>query len=345
MTATKFLTLGDAVEDEHFPDVDSALRRGRHIDRDDTSWFGFLADAADMLEPFYRRFGAELVYRADGYYYLLPTGVRLAKRYLSVAEMLVGQALTLLYLDPATVEQGGRVRRDQVLGHLATVMGTDALVRALNPKRRRYDERVAQETVRTRVADALRRLGALGFVEALGAEELKLRPALLRFAEPVRASADSTAALSKLVASGELALTPLDAVPEAGEGEFEEETAPFGVAHGGDDVETEGAETYGDASQRAETYGDANQRAETHRAETHPESPEPTETHPGAPNADAPDADTPDADTPDADTPDGELSEVLRGFDPSEFDDFDFEDVKRDPPAELPDDTALEEPE
>ncbi|HSU40497.1 MAG TPA: chromosome partition protein MukE [Polyangiaceae bacterium] len=333
MTATKFLTLGDAVQDEHFPDVDSALRRGRHIDRDDTSWFGFLADAADMLEPFYRRFGAELVYRADGYYYLLPTGDRLAKRYLSVAEMLVGQALTLLYLDPATVEQGGRVRRDQVLGHLATVMGTDALVRALNPKRRRYDERVAQETVRTRVADALRRLGALGFVEALGAEELKLRPALLRFAEPVRASADSTAALSKLVASGELALMPLDAVPEAGEGEFEEETAPFGVAHGGDDVETERAETYGDASPRAETDGDVNERAET---------------HPGAPEADAPNADTPDADaadTPDADAPDGELSEVLRGFDPSEFDDFDFEDVKRDPPAELPDDTALEEPE
>ena len=330
MTATKFLTLGDAVQDEHFPDVDSALRRGRHIDRDDTSWFGFLADAADMLEPFYRRFGAELVYRADGYYYLLPTGDRLAKRYLSVAEMLVGQALTLLYLDPATVEQGGRVRRDQVLGHLATVMGTDALVRALNPKRRRYDERVAQETVRTRVADALRRLGALGFVEALGAEELKLRPALLRFAEPVRASADSTAALSKLVASGELALMPLDAVPEAGEGEFEEETAPFGVAHGGDDVETERAETYGDASPRAETDGDVNERAET---------------HPGAPEADAPNADTPDADAPDADAPDGELSEVLRGFDPSEFDDFDFEDVKRDPPAELPDDTALEEPE
>ncbi|HTQ05356.1 MAG TPA: chromosome partition protein MukE [Polyangiaceae bacterium] len=214
MTATKFLTLGDAVENDEFPAVDLALRRGRHVDRDDAAWFGFLSDAADVLEPFYRRFGAELVYRADGYYYLLPTGDRLAKRHLSVAEMLVGQALTLLYLEPGTVEHGGRVRRDQVLAHLATVMGTDALVRALNPKRRRYDERVAQETVRARVADALRRLTALGFVEALGADELKLRPALLRFAEPVRAAADATGALSKLIASGELALTPLDALPE-----------------------------------------------------------------------------------------------------------------------------------
>jgi chromosome partition protein MukE len=217
MTASKFLTLGDAVAAEQFPEVDLALRRGRHVDRDDGEWFAFLADAADVLEPFYRRFGAELVFRADGYYYLLPTGDRLAKRQLGLAEMLVGQALTLLYLDPATVEQGGRVTREQVLGHLATVMGTDALVRALNPKRRRYDERVAQETVRARVADAIRRLTALGFVEALGPDELKLRPALLRFAEPVRAAADTGEALSRLVASGEHALAPLAAVPEGGD--------------------------------------------------------------------------------------------------------------------------------
>jgi chromosome partition protein MukE len=219
MTATRFLTLGDAVLDEHFPEVDLALRRGRHVDRDDVEWFGFLSDAADVLEPFYKRFGADLVYRSDGFYYLLPTGEKLAKRQLGIAEMLVGQALTLLYLDPATVEQGGRVTREQVLGHLATVMGTDALVRALNPKRRRYDERVAQETVRSRVADALRRLSTLGFVDAIGADELKLRPALLRFAEPVRSSADSTEALERLVASGELALAPLDSVPEGGEGD------------------------------------------------------------------------------------------------------------------------------
>jgi len=223
MTATKFLTLGDAVLDEHFPAVDLALRRGRHIDRDDVEWFGFLSDAADMLEPFYRRFGADLVYRSDGFYYLLPTSEGLAKRHLSVAEMLVGQALTLLYLDPASVEQGGRVTREQVLGHLATVMGTESLVRALNPKRRRYDERVAQETVRARVADALRRLALLGFVDAIGAEELKLRPALLRFAEPVRAAADSNAALARLVASGELMLSPLDSVPDGAE---QDEPAP-----------------------------------------------------------------------------------------------------------------------
>jgi chromosome partition protein MukE len=245
MTATKFLTLGDAVSDEQFPAVDVALRRGRHIDREDLEWFGFLADAADVLEPFYRRFGAELVYRSDGFYYLLPAGDRLAKRQLSVAEMLVGQALTLLYLDPGTVEQGGRVTREQVLGHLATVMGTDALVRALNPKRRRYDERVAQETVRARVAEALRRLATLGFVDAIGPEEFKLRPALLRFAEPARSATDSSEALARLLASGEFALTQLDSVPERPEPDddgADDDGADDDAAERDDGTDDDGAE-------------------------------------------------------------------------------------------------------
>ncbi|HEX5099105.1 MAG TPA: chromosome partition protein MukE [Polyangiaceae bacterium] len=243
MTATKFVTLGDAVLDEQFPPVDLALRRGRHVDRDDAEWFGFLRDAADVLEPFYRRSGAELVYRADGYYYLLPNGDKLTKRQLGIAEMLVGQALTLLYLDPANVEQGGRVTREQVLAHLATVMGTDALIRALNPKRRKYDERVAQETVRARVADALRRLAALGFVEAVAAEEFKLRPALMRFAEPVRASADSADALSRLVASGEVAFAPAEPETEVGGGPEGDETGDGPAPNdGGDEPEPTSAE-------------------------------------------------------------------------------------------------------
>jgi len=217
VSATKFPSLGDAVADEVFPEVDMALRRGRHVDRDDAAWFGFLSDAADVLEPFYRRYGAELVFRADGFYYLLPTGEKLAKRQLSIAEMLVGQALTLLYLDPASVESGGRVTRERLLSHLATVMGTDALMRALNPKRRRYDERVAHETVRAKVSDAVRRLAGLGFVELEGAENLRLRPALLRFAEPVRHADDSAESLARLVASGEVSLDP---VPDADEDEL-----------------------------------------------------------------------------------------------------------------------------
>jgi chromosome partition protein MukE len=254
VSGSKFPTLGDAVLDDAFPDVDLALRRGRHVDRDDAAWFGFLSDAADVLEPFYRRFGAELVYRADGFYYLLPTGEKLATRQLSVAEMLVGQALTLLYLDPSSVENGGRVTRERLLSHLATVMGTDALMRALNPKRRRYDERVAHETVRSKVSDAIRRLSVLGFVELEGAEELRLRPSLLRFAEPVRNSADSAESLARLVASGEVALSPLDSVPEG-------EDTPAGELDDDFDADAD-IEADGDADADTEAAGDSDVEAD-----------------------------------------------------------------------------------
>lgn len=203
---TRFISLGDVVLDELFPDVDLALRRGRHVDRDDQLWYAFLVDAQALLETFYRRYGCELIHPSDGYFYLLPTGDRLGRRHLSVPEMLVGQALTLLYLDPTTLQHGGVVTRSDALSHLAAVMGSDALTRAFNPKRKRLDERVAQETVRARFAEALRRLASLGFVELMDGDNLRLRPGLMRFAEPVRGRGSPAEALEQLVARGELVL-------------------------------------------------------------------------------------------------------------------------------------------
>jgi len=203
---TRFLSLGDVVSDELFPDVDLALRRGRHVDRDESLWYSFLVDGQALLEEFYRRFGCELVHPSEGYFYLLPTSDRLGRRHLSVPEMLVGQALTLLYLDPTTLQHGGVVKRSDALSHLAAVMGSDALTRAFNPKRKRLDERVAQETVRAKFAEALRRLATLGFVDLLEAENLRLRPGLMRFAEPVRGRGSPAEAPGQLVARGELVL-------------------------------------------------------------------------------------------------------------------------------------------
>jgi len=200
--------LGTAVLDESFPEVDLALRRGRHIDRDDATWYAFLLDAQAVLETFYRRFGCELVHKSDGYFYLLPVTDQLGRRQLSVPEMLVGQALALLYLDPRSVQSGGVVARDDVLAHLAGVMGTDGLMRAMNPKKRRLDERVAQEAVRARVAEGLRKLASAGFIELLEGDSVRLRSALMRFAEPVRGSEAPADALAKLVAKGEVMLEP-----------------------------------------------------------------------------------------------------------------------------------------
>ena len=148
MTRPGYAQLEDVIRDPDFPELDLALRRGRHVDRDDVAWYALLGDAQDHLEAFYRRYGCELVHKPDGYYYLLPTGDKLSRRQLSAGDMLVGQALALLYLHPSTVERGGLHTQEELVAQLATVLGSDALIRAFNPRRRRYDERVAQKTVR-----------------------------------------------------------------------------------------------------------------------------------------------------------------------------------------------------
>ena len=206
MTDSTFHTLEAVVADEHFPDVDLMLRRGRHIGRDDGTAYDYLVDAQALLEGFYRRFSCELVQQSDGYFYLLPSGERLGRRQLSSGEMLVGQTLALLYLDPATLQHGGVVGREVLLERLSGLLGTDVLVRTLNPRRRKYDERIAAETVRSQVGEALRRLSDLGFVDVVDDARLRLRSALMRFAEPVRGIQDPKAALERMIARGEVLL-------------------------------------------------------------------------------------------------------------------------------------------
>ena len=210
MTDSTFHSLEAAIADEHFPEVDLMLRRGRHIGRDDGTAYDYLVDAQALLEGFYARFGCELVQRSDGYFYLLPAGDRLGRRQLSAGEMLVGQTLALLYLDPATLQHGGLIGREALLQRLSGLLGTDVLVRTLSPRKRKYDERIAAEMVRAQVGEALRRLADLGFVDILDEAHLRLRPALLRFAEPVRGLADANAALERLVARGEVLLGEAD---------------------------------------------------------------------------------------------------------------------------------------
>lgn len=96
--------------------------------------------------------------------------------------------------------------RDVLLQRLAGLIGTESLAHTLNPQRKKFDERVAAKTVRTQVADALRKLSELGFVDLIDKTRLWLRPALLRFAEPARGLMEQPSALEQLVARGEVLL-------------------------------------------------------------------------------------------------------------------------------------------
>ena len=199
-----FEQLQDVIEDALFPDVDLALRRGRHLGREDGPAYQLVVDAQEHLEALYRRYGCELVHRSEGYFYLLPGGDRLGRAQLSRGQMLVGQVLALLYLDPAAVKRGGVVTRDDLLGRIDMLLGTEAAWRTLHPRKRRFDARVAEAAIRTAVAEALRGLEGLGFVDLRDREEIRLRPALFRFADPVRGREDLSVALDRLVRLGEI---------------------------------------------------------------------------------------------------------------------------------------------
>jgi chromosome partition protein MukE len=248
--AHRYAELQDVVMDPSFPELDVALRRGRHVDRDDLAWYTLLTEAQDHLETFYRRYGCELVHKSDGYFYLLPSGDMLSRRQLAPSDMLVGQALALLYLDPATVERAGRITADDVVAQLVVVLGSDGLIRACNPKlKRRYDERIAQKNVRAQVGSAIRHLASLGFVDLADDGNLKLRPSLLRFAEPVRGMSAPAEALAKLVALGEVALVA-DADGEADE----PDEADDGETGEGDEPD---AEEQADAADEADEADEA----------------------------------------------------------------------------------------
>jgi chromosome partition protein MukE len=240
------------------------------VHKGDERWYDFLLEAQPWLEPFYQRYGCGLEQRADGYFFLVPRTDALGKRQLGVAEMIVGQGLALCLLDPRSVESGGVVTREELLNQLASVMGTDALMRTLNPTRKRLDERVMQRTVRQRVNQAIGRLAQLGFVEAIGGEQLRLWPSLMRFAEPVRGLDAPSEALRKLIERGEASLEPeaeSDAETEAGaetaaEAEAVTDSSSVADAAAVTEAETD-TEADADAGTEAEAETEADADAET----------------------------------------------------------------------------------
>jgi chromosome partition protein MukE len=221
MTDHGYAHLEEVIRDPIFPEVDLALRAGQHVDSDDTDRFAFLVAAQPHLEPLYLRYGAELIRAPDGFFFLLPRGDRLGRRHLSTGEMLLGQTLALMYLDPATVQAAGVVSRAQALELLANLVGEQRLITALNPRRRRHHEHVAHELARKELDRALRSLSALGFIELLDDEKVRLRTLLMRFAEPVRGLSDPSAALQRLARKGLVDILepgPDEEPPEEGEG-------------------------------------------------------------------------------------------------------------------------------
>ena len=209
----RYARLEDVVCDPVFPAVDHALRRGAHIDDEEVNWYIFLQQAQGFLEPFYERYGAELIRASGNYFYLRPHGQLLKRRRFPAGAMLTGQALALAFLDPSATRQAGVVQRTQILETLHTVFGEQRL-RQTFVKGKRAGEKVAREAIQKGLDQGFRLLAELGFITLLGSDQIRLRQPLTRFMEPHKGT-DQAQAIQQLLAQGDLDT-------EAGERSFEQ---------------------------------------------------------------------------------------------------------------------------
>lgn len=222
-----YRTIGDVVRDPRFSQADVALRKGRHIGLEDVELYAFLEEARPLLDEFYGAYGWDLAAEDAGFYFLLPRG-ELGGAELSTNAMLVGQGCLLLKLDPQTVRSHQRVSRAQLLELLGAVVGEEELARRLTgAKDRRETRRI--ELVHQKLGGALTELHRLGFLEVRG-EEIVLRSALVRFAEPVRGDGDWRQRLPDLVRRGYVVIEGSESDDEPlaeslGEDEADEEDA------------------------------------------------------------------------------------------------------------------------
>jgi chromosome partition protein MukE len=196
-----------------FPRVDQLFRRGGNVGGDDLDAHEFVREAEAPLREFYQAYGCELVKTPEDVYYLsVQEETLFSTRRLSRLEMIVGKTLALMYLDPQTHSNLGRVALETVLGTLDLNPGRDAVL--MHAQIRSPDEEVANKKLRDEVRKALSRLGRLNFIQwdAYG-DEIIPHKALLRFAEDVRTAAPAEQNLEALIRMGTVELGYSDAAP------------------------------------------------------------------------------------------------------------------------------------
>ncbi len=196
-------SLEEVVLDPLFPELDHKLRSGYHVDMDDIRHYEFLLQALAFLQSFYRGYQCRLVHGPEGYFYLLSEGELLGRRRLSVAEMLVGQVLALMRMDPAYLKSGGRMPLEHVLSTLEMLLGQERLAELLAPRSRGRDRELEARKIREEVERALNGLARMGFITLFrdSAEVLPRKP-LMRFVDLMRATDDFKDALNRLQQTG-----------------------------------------------------------------------------------------------------------------------------------------------
>lgn len=197
--------LAAAIANPIFPQLDSQLRFGRHINIEQLDEHAFLMDYQAELEQFYRRYHVELIRAPEGFFYLRPKASSLINRAsMSEMEMLVGKVLCYLYLSPERLAQQGIFSQDDVYEELLNLADETKLLKAVNPRSTGSD--LDKAKLAEKVGGALRRLARIGIITRVGEQNSKkfvIAEAVFRFGADVRSGDDPREAQLRLIRDGE----------------------------------------------------------------------------------------------------------------------------------------------
>ncbi|MBP4045423.1 chromosome partition protein MukE [Chromobacterium violaceum] len=204
-------TIADVIADPQFAKADLELRRGKHISASpDIFLYDFIATVQPYLERFYEAYNVRLVCGSEGYFYLLPDKNHvpppLGNRHLSAVDMLVGQTLALMRLDPKWLADNGRIPESSIIELMEHILGQERLLGYIE-RRRGKDTAVDARKLREVVRSSLAELKRLGFIHREGqGETAVVMPyvSIMRFADPVRGSESLEDALTHLLREGEI---------------------------------------------------------------------------------------------------------------------------------------------
>lgn len=198
-----------AIANPIFPELDSQLRAGRHINTEQLDQHAFLMDFQAEFESFYRRYHVELIRAPEGFFYLRPKASTLiARSAMSEMEMLVGKVLCYLYLSPERLAQQGIFSQDDVYEELLSLADESKLLKAVNPRSTGSD--LDRAKLAEKVGGALRRLARIGIITRVGEQNSKkfvISESVFRFGADVRTGDDPREAQLRLIRDGE-ATTP-----------------------------------------------------------------------------------------------------------------------------------------
>lgn len=196
--------MAQAIANSIFPELDTALRAGRHIGLDELEQHTFLMDFQAEFEQFYQRYNVELILASEGFFYLRPCSTTLiARSVLSELDMMIGKVLCYLYLSPERLAHEGIFTLQVLHEELLTLADENKLLKLVNQRssgsdldRQRLYDRVKRSLNR------LRRLGMLSFVDNSNSK-FRIAESIFRFGADVRRGDDMQEAQLRMIRDGE----------------------------------------------------------------------------------------------------------------------------------------------